>query len=193
VVDSPRSGLFDRIRGVVDIFWREVAKFGVIGAVGFIIDFGGFTLLFYGPLAGHLTTAKIISGVAATTFAWVGNRMWTFRHRRNRPAHHEALLFFAVNGVGLVISTVWLNFSHDVLGYTSRSAVSLNTIIGIGLATIFRFWAYRQFVFAGEHVGDPEDVVVPVAGPVVESAPVDGRDVPTPPSPASDEQTPRAS
>jgi putative flippase GtrA len=193
VVDSPRSGLFDRIRGVVDIFWREVAKFGVIGAVGFIIDFGGFTLLFYGPLAGHLTTAKIISGVAATTFAWVGNRMWTFRHRRNRPAHHEALLFFAVNGVGLVISTVWLNFSHDVLDYTSRTAVSVNTIIGIGLATIFRFWAYRQFVFAGEHVGDPEDVVVPVAGPVVESAPVDGRDAPTPPSPASDEQTPRAS
>jgi putative flippase GtrA len=177
VVDSPRTGLFDRIRGVVDIFWREVAKFGVIGAGGFIIDFGGFTLLFYGPLAGHLTTAKIISGVAATTFAWVGNRMWTFRHRRNRPAHHEALLFFAVNGVGLVISTVWLNFSHDVLGYTSRSAVSLNTIIGIGLATIFRFWAYRQFVFRGEHLGEPEP---------------EGPEVTTPAAPA-DEETPRVS
>jgi putative flippase GtrA len=156
VLDSPRPGLRDRIRGVVDILWREVAKFGVIGAGGFIIDFGGFNLLFYGPLAGHLTTSKIISGVAATTFAWVGNRMWTFRHRRNRPVHHEALLFFVVNGVGLAISTLWLNFTHDVLDLTSRGAVNLNTIIGIGLATIFRFWAYRQFVFAGEHPGDPE-------------------------------------
>jgi putative flippase GtrA len=177
VVDSPRSGLFDRIRGVVGIFWREVAKFGAIGAVGFIIDFGGFNLLFYGPLAGHLTTSKIISGVAATTFAWVGNRMWTFRHRRNRPAHHEALLFFAVNGVGLVISTVWLNFTHDYLDATSRAAVNLNTIIGIGLATIFRFWAYRQFVFRGEHVGEPEP---------------EGPEVTTPAAPA-DEETPRAS
>jgi hypothetical protein len=34
--------------------------------------------------------------------------------------------------------------------------VNINNIIGIGLATIFRFWAYRQFVFSREHVGDPE-------------------------------------
>ena len=172
---SPRPGLFDRIRDVVDIFWREVAKFGVIGAIAFLIDFGGFNLLFYGPLAGHLTTSKIISGVAATAFAWVGNRLWTFRRRRSRPAHREAMLFFVVNGIGLVISTLWLNFSHDVLNLTSRGAVNLNTIIGIGLATIFRFWAYRQFVFAGEHVGDPEPEVVGVAGPPR----------------ASDEQSPR--
>jgi putative flippase GtrA len=164
VLASPRPGLLDRIREVVDIFWREVAKFGVIGAVAFVIDFGGFTLLFYGPLAGHLTTSKIISGVAATAFAWIGNRLWTFRHRRSRPAHHEALLFFVVNGIGLVMSTLWLNFTHDVLNLTSRGAVSLNTIIGIGLATVFRFWAYRQFVFAGEHVGDPEPEEVGVVG-----------------------------
>jgi putative flippase GtrA len=164
VLASPRPGLLDRIRDVIDIFWREVAKFGVIGAVAFLIDFGGFNLLFYGPLAGHLTTSKIISGVAATAFAWMGNRVWTFRHRRSRPAHHEAMLFFVVNGIGLVISTLWLNFTHDVLDLTSRGAVNLNTIIGIGLATIFRFWAYRQFVFAGEHVGDPEPEEVGVVG-----------------------------
>ena len=153
--DRPHT-LVGRLQGLVSLFWRELAKFGVIGAVGFVIDFGGFNLLFYGPLAGHLTTSKIISGAAATLVAWVGNRMWTFRHRRNRPAHHEALLFFAVNGVGLAISTLWLNFTHDGLNLTSRGAVNLNTIIGIGLATIFRFWAYRQVVFAGEHPGDPE-------------------------------------
>ncbi len=153
-VESP--SLLHRLRILVDVFWRELAKFGVIGAIGFVIDFGGFNLLFYGPLAGHLTTSKVISGVAATAFAWVGNRTWTFRHRRNRPAHHEAMLFFAVNGVGLVISTLWLNFTHDMLHHTSRGAVSLNTIIGIGLATMFRFWAYRQVVFAGERPGDPE-------------------------------------
>jgi len=148
-----------RLRGLVSIFGRELAKFGIIGAVGFVIDFGGFNLLFYGPLAGHLTTSKIISGAAATMMAWIGNRMWTFRHRRNRPAHHEALLFFVVNGIGLAISTVWLNFTHDWLHLTSRGEVNLNTIIGIGLATIFRFWAYRQVVFVGERPGDPEPEV----------------------------------
>jgi putative flippase GtrA len=164
VTEARRPALLERLRDLVDIFWRELAKFGIVGAVGFVIDFGGFNLLFFGPLAGHLTTSKIISGAAATTVAWIGNRMWTFRHRRNRPVAHEALLFFVVNGIGLVISTVWLNFSHDYLHYTSRGAVNVNTIIGIGLATIFRFWAYRQVVFAGERPGDDEDEVEGVSG-----------------------------
>ena len=155
----------DRLRGVVSIFWREVAKFGVIGAVAFVIDFGGFNLLFYGPLEGRLATSKIISGVAATLFAWIGNRMWTFRHRRSRPAHHEAMLFFLVNGVGLILSTLYLNATHDLLHMDSRLAVNINTIIGIGLATIFRFWAYRQFVFSGEHPGDPEPEEAGVTAP----------------------------
>ncbi len=33
-------------------------------------------------------------------------------------------------------------------------AVSVNTIIGIGFATLWRFYAYRQFVFAPEIAND---------------------------------------
>lgn len=143
------TGLLDRLRGLVELLWRELAMFGVVGAVAFVIDFGGFNLLFYGPLAGHLATSKILSGVVATVAAWMGNRLWTFRYRRHRPVHHEALLFFAVNGAGLLLSTGYLNATHDWLDWTSRAAVNVNTVIGIGLATLLRFYAYRQFVFAG--------------------------------------------
>lgn len=155
-MSAPPSRLTDRLRSVVGIFWRELAKFGVVGAIAFVIDLGGFNLLFYGPLAGRLTTSKVLAGAAATTFAWLGNRFWTFRHRRNRPVHHEALLFFVVNGVGLVISTAYLNATHDLLGLTTPAWVNVNNVVGIGLATIFRFWSYRRFVFAGEHPGDPQ-------------------------------------
>lgn len=161
----------ERLRGLVDVFWRELAKFGIVGAISFVIDFGGFNLLYYstGWLSGHISTAKIISGAVATLFAWVGNRLWTFRHRRNRPAHHEALLFFLVNGVGLAIATGWLAMTHYAFHLDSRLAVNVNTIIGIALATVFRFWAYRQLVFAGEHPGDPEDVEL-AAEPSVDPA-----------------------
>lgn len=151
---APPAGPLERLRGLVDLFWRELAKFGVVGAIAFAIDLGGFNLLFYGPLAGHLTTSKIVSGAVATVVAWVGNRLWTFRHRRHRPMHHEALLFFVVNGVGLLVSTGYLNATHDWLEWTSRAAVNLNTFIGIAIATGLRFYAYRQLVFAGERPGD---------------------------------------
>ena len=153
---STPSGITGRIRGLVNVFWREVAKFGVVGLVAFVIDLGGFNFLFYGPLEGRLATSRLISGAVATTVAWVGNRLWTFRHRHKRAAHHEALLFFAVNGLGLLVSTGYLNATHDWLHMTSRLAININTIIGIAIATLMRFWAYRKFVFVGEHVGDEE-------------------------------------
>lgn len=151
-----RPGALDRLQQLASVFWREVAKFGVIGAVAFTIDLVLFNVLFYGPMQGHLATSRIISGVVSTSFAWVGNRTWTFRHRRNRAAHHEALLFFAVNAVGLLISTGYLNATHDLLHWTSRLAVNVNNIVGIGMATLLRFYAYRTLVFVAEKPGDDD-------------------------------------
>ncbi|MGO1166161.1 MAG: GtrA family protein [Janibacter sp.] len=139
-----------RLRGWLGTIWREVIKFGLVGAIAFVIDLGGMNLLMHTVLDDKVTTARIISGVTATLFAWFGNRSWTFRHRRSRPAHHEVTLFFVVNGLALVISTLCLVISHYGLDFTSRLADNIATIIGIGLGTLFRFWTYRRFVFADE-------------------------------------------
>lgn len=138
------------LAGFVDTVWHEIAKFGVIGALSFVIDLGGMNLLTHTLLEDKVTTARLLSGVAATLFAWFGNRSWTFAHRRSRPVHHEVTLFFVVNGLALVISTLCLVVSHYGLDFTSRLADNIATVIGIGLGTIFRFWTYRRFVFANE-------------------------------------------
>lgn len=142
--------LLDRARGAFDVLYREMIKFGVVGAVAFVIDIGVANLLWHTVLEDKVTTAKIISGALATLVAWLGNRQWTFRHRRSRQVHHEVGLFFAVNIVALGISAVVLFISHNVLGFTTTLQDNIATILGIGLGTLFRFWAYRRFVFAGE-------------------------------------------
>jgi putative flippase GtrA len=45
-------------------------------------------------------------------------------------------------------------FSHYVIGLTSLTADNVANIVGIGLGTLFRFWAYRRFVFAAEPLED---------------------------------------
>ena len=150
---SPTRGftrLLDSARGAMDVIYREMIKFGVVGILAFVIDLGLANLLWHTVLSDKVTTAKIISGAVATLFAWFGNRQWTFRHRRSRPAHHEVALFFGVNLVALGISALVLYISHYGLDYTSILADNVATIIGIGLGTLFRFWAYRRYVFAGE-------------------------------------------
>ncbi len=151
---SEPTGTFSRVadgaRGAIDVIYREMIKFGVVGAFAFVIDLGLANILWHTVLDDKVTTAKIISGAVATLFSWGGNRQWTFRHRRSRPVAHEVGLFFGVNLVALGISAAALAFSHYGLDLTTTLADNVATIIGIGLGTLFRFWAYRKFVFAGE-------------------------------------------
>jgi len=163
-VPTDRPGLLDRARGALDVLVREMLKFGLVGAVAFVIDLGGYNLLVFGPhlqgLIGEGNTtgpfntqplrARIISASVATVVAWLGNRLWTFRHRRNRPATHELALFVMFNVAAMVIAVVALGFSRYVLGLESQLADNVANIVGIGIGTLFRFWAYRKFVFAGE-------------------------------------------
>ncbi|MBA2508593.1 MAG: GtrA family protein [Nocardioidaceae bacterium] len=134
------------------VLGREVAVFGVVGLTGYIVDVGLFNVLRFAGEPGLLSdkpiTAKVLSVLAATVITYLGNRHWTWRHRSRRPARHEAVLFFAFNGIGLLISAGCLAISHYVLGLDSALAdnVSANGV-GLVLGTAFRFWAYRTHVF----------------------------------------------
>lgn len=149
-VDTASLPVLDRLRGAIDVVYREILKFGIIGAISFVIDVGVMNLLRHTVLEDKPSTAKVISATLATLFAWVGNRTWTFRHRRSRPMHHEVALFFVTNIIALLIGVGSIAFSHYVLDLTSLLADNVANIVGIGLGTIFRFWAYRQYVFHNE-------------------------------------------
>lgn len=129
---------------------HEIAKFGIIGMISFVIDVGLFNLLLFGggPFIGKPLTAKMVSVAVATTFAYFGNRFWTFRHRGRTNMGREYVLFFLLNGVAMLIAVGCLAFSHYVLGFTSALADNISAnVIGLALGTLFRFWSYRKWVF----------------------------------------------
>ena len=144
----------------VDHLVHELLKFGTVGAFAFVVDVGLFNLLVHAGDAAVLSekpvTGKVISTVIATCVAFAGNRQWTFRHRRTPRPVRELAQFAAVNVVGLVIVLACLGFSHYVLDLRSALAdnVSAN-VVGLVLSTLFRFYAYRTWVFTHELVDDP--------------------------------------
>ena len=157
VVDEP-VGLWHRLYAPIQALVHEIAKFGIIGAVAFVIDVGLFNLLLYaGPLEGRPLTAKVVSVAVATTFAYFGNRYWTFRHRGRTNMGREYLLFFVLNGVAMLISVACLWVSHYLLGFTSALADNISAnVIGLGLGTLFRFWSYRTWVFPALPTDSPD-------------------------------------
>lgn len=139
---------------------KELGKFGVVGLVAYIIDLTVFNLLRFaggeGPLYDKPLTAKALSVLIATTFAYFGNRNWTFKDRTRSSFRREYTLFFVFNAVGMFISLSCLWVSHYLLGFDSALADNISAnVIGLVLGTIFRFWGYHTWVFPN-HVSSVE-------------------------------------
>lgn len=137
-------------------FARELASFGTVGALAFVVDVGTFNVLIATVWDGSPLRAKVVAVVVATLFSWVGNRLWTYRDRRGpseRGLLPELGLFVGLNGIALVISLAILALSHHVLGLTSPLADNVSNVVGIALGTAFRFYAYRTWVFRAVDAG----------------------------------------
>ena len=144
---------------------HELIKFAIVGGTTFIIDSAIFYTLKLTILEPKPVTAKIISGIVAVIASYILNREWSFRDRGGRERHHEALLFFGVSGVGVLLSMAPLYFSSYVLQFRVPD-VSLTMeniadfisayIIGNLLQMGFRFWAFRRWVFPDEFGRNPD-------------------------------------
>jgi hypothetical protein len=80
--------------------------------------------------------------------AYIGNRYWSFKHRERTSVPREGLLFFVLNAIGLLIQDAVVAFNSYVLHLEHHKLaefLALNT--GIAIATVFRFWSYRKFVW----------------------------------------------
>lgn len=150
----------------------EVARFLLVGGLGFVVDVGLFNLLRFdlglgdgqGVLFEKPVTAKIISVVAATIVTYAGNRTWTWRHRERSGVVREYTLFVLLNGVAMAIAVLPLAISHYVLGLTSPLADNISAnVVGLALGTTFRFFAYRRWVFKAP-AADTVVVIGPQSG-----------------------------
>lgn len=145
------QGRGHRLRTRLLALVRELSKFGTVGGIAFLIDLAIFNVLLQ---AGSETlAAKTVSTVIATTFAFAGNRFWTWRHREHHSMARQYTTFFLLNAVGLGIGLACLATSHYGLGQfwpalqTPLADNISGQLVGTALGTLFRFWSYKRFVF----------------------------------------------
>ncbi|NRQ35392.1 GtrA family protein [Nonomuraea sp. NN258] len=148
--------LYQRFESLV----HELSKFGTIGAVAFLIDTGIYMLLLavgWGPL-----TSKVLATTVSTTFAYVGNRFWTFRDREQSGLGREYFLFFLLNGIALLFGMLVIGFTKYTLHLDDLFSLYTANFIGVGLGTLFRYWSYKRWVFL--EATEPIPVELPESG-----------------------------
>jgi putative flippase GtrA len=136
------EGLYRRWRHLV----HEMAKFGIVGAINTVLDFGLANLLYLG-LGWTSIGAKTASVAVAATSSFFMNRHWTFRHRARTGLRREYSLFFLLNGVGLLIAYACILFVEQVLGRTGPLWFNIAQVAGLALGMAFRFTTYKRWVF----------------------------------------------
>jgi len=120
--------------------WIQLAKFGVVGVSGYIIN-----LFIFAALLGwgaHVAAAISFVVSAGSNYWW--NRHWTFANQKSRVGV-QGVRFFIVSLLAFGVNQLWLVLFIDVLDWRKV----LSQAIAIVLVTPLNFlgnklWSFRK-------------------------------------------------
>ncbi|MBT2482624.1 GtrA family protein [Streptomyces sp. ISL-94] len=160
-MSTPGNGsVLERARGLV----REVAKFGAVGGLGVLVNLGVFNLI-RNTTDLQVVRASVIATVVAIATNYIGFRYFAYRDRAKSGRTRELVLFAAFSAIGLVIENGVLYTATYGFGWDGPVATNVFKFIGIGTATVFRFWSYRTWVFKALPAAAPASAAEPVPEP----------------------------
>jgi putative flippase GtrA len=126
---------------------HEAFKFGLVGGANTIINYAVFNALALTIWQNGQLKATVIATIVATITSYFMNRHWTYRDRPKSAMRRETTLFVLFNATGLVIELGVLAVAKYGLDIHHLLALNVFKTLGLAIATVFRFWSYRTFVF----------------------------------------------
>ncbi|MFI1419404.1 GtrA family protein [Streptomyces sp. NPDC020731] len=156
---APRGTVRERIDRLV----REVVKFGAVGGVGLLVNLLVFNLVRQ-VTDLQVVRASVIATVVAIVFNYIGFRYFAYRDRDKSGRTREMSLFLLFSAIGLVIENGVLYVATYGFGWDSPLQSNIFKFFGIAVATLFRFWSYRTWVFRALPVREPVAQGTPPGG-----------------------------
>jgi len=121
--------------------WVQLAKFCVVGAIGYCVNLAVYAALLHAGL--HYLLAATCSFFVAVTSNYTWNRLWTFRDRRAGVAA-QGMRFFVVAvaslGANLIVLHVLITLGAGKLVGQAIAIVLVTPLNFIGN----RLWSFRH-------------------------------------------------
>ena len=145
---TPRglAALKARIERRWPMFIKEMSAFGVVGGVNFMVDLAAYQVM-YSVFAQGALVSKVVSTALTSTLAYFMHRHWSFAHRAKTGVRREYTLFILLSAVSLGIGLAIIGATRYGLGQTDIVVLQIANIISIGVGVVFRFYAYKRWVF----------------------------------------------
>ncbi len=120
--------------------WIQLAKFGLVGGTGYVLNLAVFWLLINAGL--HYLPAAACSFCVAVANNYTWNRQWTFRGQRGHVAY-QGMRFFVVSLLALAANLVILDVLIRLgMGKIVAQAIAIVLVMPVNFVGN-KLWSFR--------------------------------------------------
>ena len=129
-------------------------KFGVVGVIAFVIDFGVMVLL-HETLGMDPAIAAAISFSVSTVFNYLASMRFVFTHRDDLSRQREFVIFVVLSVVGLFINEICMvagqaMFEGMGFDYAHGPYYMLVKVFATAVVMFWNFFSRKKWLDAGE-------------------------------------------
>lgn len=132
------------MKGLIEQF----LKFGVVGAIAFLIDYGVLMLLSQVVGMDPVISASI-SFVVSVVFNYVASMHYVFTRRDDISRRREFTIFVVLSAIGLVINEIIMVIGVNVLG-DSALMVTVTKLVATAIVMVWNFVSRKKWLDAGD-------------------------------------------
>lgn len=133
------------MRQLIDQF----VKFGIVGVIAFVIDYGVLMLLSQVVGIDPVISAGI-SFCISVVFNYLASMRFVFTHREDLSTQREFGIFIILSIIGLAINEACMLVGVSIWG-DSVLAVTGTKIIATAVVMLWNFWSRKRWLDAGSH------------------------------------------
>lgn len=127
----------------------QILKFGVVGGVAFVIDYGLLALLTEAFGVNYLVSATV-SFTASVVFNYVASMRYVFTHKKGMSRRREFVVFVVLSVIGLAINNLCMWAGVELVGMHYL-------VVKIGATFLVMVWNFvtrKIFLDAGDEPGE---------------------------------------
>ena len=122
----------------------QLMKFGVVGVVAFVIDYGLLIFLTEVFHIDYLISATI-SFIVSVVFNYVASMRYVFSHREGMSRRREFVIFIVLSVLGLIINDVGMWVGVSLLAVDYR----ITKIVATVIVMVWNFVTRKIFLDGG--------------------------------------------
>lgn len=127
---------------------EQILKFGVVGIIATVIDFGVLYVLSQ-PLGLDPVLSAGISFCVSLLFNYVASMRYVFTHREDMSRSREFVIFLVLSLIGLAINEAIMAAGVAVLG-NSALAVMGTKVLATAIVMVWNFVSRKKWLDAGD-------------------------------------------